>query len=211
MAQTQKQKKTQNMVYGLGAAVVILGALFKLLHWEIGPLNGSILLAIGLITEAGIFAFSAFETPEEDLDWTLAYPELSGASSKSKREGSPTGMLSKKLDGLLQEAKLDVQLMQRLGNSIKEFEGAAKGIAPTSDAMKSTEKYAKELNAAAAQMNKLNEFYKGQVESSKKQSEIQVAIQNDAAALKAQMEAFTKNIEALNKVYGGMLTAMNRK
>ena len=53
MAKSLKQKKVENMVYGLGAAVVILGALFKLTHWELGPLNGTVLLAVGLFTEAG--------------------------------------------------------------------------------------------------------------------------------------------------------------
>ena len=74
MATSQKKKEIQNMVYGLGAAVVILGALFKILHWELGPLNGSVLLAIGLFTEAGIFVFSAFDKPEEDLDCLWLIP-----------------------------------------------------------------------------------------------------------------------------------------
>ncbi|MDG1760082.1 MAG: gliding motility protein GldL, partial [Flavobacteriaceae bacterium] len=98
MAKSLKQKKAENMVYGLGAAVVILGALFKLTHWELGPLNGTVLLAVGLITEAGIFVFSAFETPEDDYDWTLAYPELvGGQKSGVAHPADADGMLSKKL------------------------------------------------------------------------------------------------------------------
>lgn len=82
MAQTQKQKKLYNLAYGLGASVVILGALFKLLHWEVGFLTGNVMLAAGLITEAIIFGFAAFEPIEEDYDWTLAYPELKGGLKK---------------------------------------------------------------------------------------------------------------------------------
>ena len=74
------------MAYGLGASIVILGALFKILHWEIGPLNGGILLAVGLITEAIIFAISAFEPVDDDLDWSLVYPELAGGQSKGKKK-----------------------------------------------------------------------------------------------------------------------------
>ncbi|MGB1246690.1 MAG: gliding motility protein GldL, partial [Flavobacteriaceae bacterium] len=59
-----------NMAYGLGASIVILGALFKILHWELGPLNGSVLLAVGLITEAIIFAISAFEKVDDGPDWS---------------------------------------------------------------------------------------------------------------------------------------------
>ena len=212
MAQTLKQKKIQNMIYGLGAAIVILGALFKLTHWEIGPLNGTLLLAVGLIAEAGIFAFSAFETPEEDYDWTLAYPELVGGQKNGKAHPAEAdGLLSKKLDQLLQDAKLDAALMERLGAGIKNFEGAARNIAPTSAAIESTEKYAQELQQAALQMHALNELYKSQLESASTQSAVQDTIAQNAAALKAQMEAMTNNLEALNGVYNGMLHAMNRK
>ena len=73
-------KKTMNMAYGLGASVVILGALFKLTHFEIGFLNGNTLLTIGLVTEALIFGLSAFEKPEEDYDWSIVYQQLKGGS-----------------------------------------------------------------------------------------------------------------------------------
>ena len=77
MAQTRAYKKTMNFVYGMGAAVVIIGALFKITHYSIGFLTGTVMLSIGLITEALVFAISAFDTPEDDLDWARVYPELS--------------------------------------------------------------------------------------------------------------------------------------
>ena len=61
-------------LYGLGASVVIIGALFKIQHW---PLAGT-MLTIGLLTEAVIFFFSAFEPLHEEVDWSLVYPELAG-------------------------------------------------------------------------------------------------------------------------------------
>ena len=84
MAQSKSTKKLFNMAYGLGASVVIIGALFKILHWELGPLNGGILLAIGLITEALIFAISAFEPVEDEYDWSLVYPELAGGEGVAR-------------------------------------------------------------------------------------------------------------------------------
>ena len=69
-------KKTMNFAYGMGAAVVIIGALFKITHFELGPLTGTLMLSIGLLVEAAIFALSAFEPVEDELDWTLVYPEL---------------------------------------------------------------------------------------------------------------------------------------
>ena len=78
-----------NMTYGLGASVVIIGALFKILHWEVDlgfmTIGGSLLLAIGLLTEALIFAISAFEPVDDEYDWSLVYPELAGVVSRLLR------------------------------------------------------------------------------------------------------------------------------
>ena len=81
MAQSKSGKKLMNMVYGLGAAVVILGALFKIMHWPFG----NEMLIIGLITEALVFTVSAFEPVDSELDWSLVYPELAGGQAKTKK------------------------------------------------------------------------------------------------------------------------------
>jgi len=215
MAQSKSTKKLFNMAYGLGASVVIIGALFKILHWEFGPLTGGLLLAVGLITEALIFAISAFEPVDDEYDWSLVYPELAGGASSGRdnelaeiRETETS--LSAKLDNLLQEAGVDAQLMESLGSSIKNFEGAAKGIAPTVDAMESTRKYSDEMVQAAAQMESLNSLYKVQLESASKQATANEEQLQNAAALKEQMESLATNLSSLNGVYGGMLTAMTK-
>jgi gliding motility-associated protein GldL len=216
MAQSKSTKKLFNMAYGLGASVVIIGALFKILHWEFGPLTGGLLLAIGLITEALIFAIGAFEPVEEEFDWSLVYPELAGGESKNRRENEAKeakeaeGLLSKKLDELLREANIDASLMNSLGESIRNFEGAAKGIAPTTDAMRSTQKYSEELAQAAAQMESLNSLYKVQLESASRQASINEEVVQNAGALKDQMQSLATNLSSLNGVYGGMLSAMSR-
>jgi gliding motility-associated protein GldL len=211
MAQSKSSKKLFNMAYGLGASIVILGALFKILHWELGPLNGGLLLAVGLITEAIIFAISAFEPVDDDLDWSLVYPELAGGKGSGKKKEEPQdaqGMLSKKLDEMLKSAKIDSELMSSLGESIRSFEGAAKGIAPTAEAMNSTKKYSEEMALAAAQMESLNSLYKVQVESTSRQAEVNQSVVENAEQLKAQMENLASNLSSLNGVYGGMLSAM---
>ncbi len=215
MAQSKSSKKLFNFAYGIGASIVILGALFKILHWEIGPINGGLLLAVGLITEAIIFAISAFEPVEDDLDWTLVYPELAGGlTTKGKNDAKQAkeaeGLLSSKLDELLKEAQIDAGLMNSLGESIRNFEGAAKNISPTVDAVASTKKYGEEMSLAAAQMETLNSLYKSQVESSSRQTAANEAVAENAAKLKEQMESLTSNLSSLNGVYGGMLSAMNR-
>jgi gliding motility-associated protein GldL len=213
MAQSKSSKKLFNMAYGLGASIVILGALFKILHWEIGPLNGGVLLAVGLITEAIIFAISAFEPVDDDLDWSLVYPELAGGQSKGKKKEEPKdaeGLLSKKLDEMLKEARIDSELMNSLSTSIRSFEGAAKGMAPTAEAMSSTKKYSEEMALAAAQMESLNSLYKVQVESASRHTEVNERVAENAEQLKQQMEHLATNLSSLNGVYGGMLSAMNR-
>ena len=200
------------MVYGLGASVVILGALFKIMHWP----GGNPMLIAGLIVEALVFAYSAFEPVDDELDWSLVYPELAGGEGKRRgvavaEEKEAEGMLSKKLDAMLKEAKLDANLMSSLGESIRNFEGAAKGIAPTVDSMASQKKYSEELSVAAAQMETLNNIYKAQVESAAKQAEVNQEVAENAGRLKAQMDSLADNMASLNNVYGGMLTAMNGK
>lgn len=208
MAQSKSTKKLFNMAYGLGASVVIIGALFKILHWEFGPLTGGLLLAVGLITEALIFAISAFEPVDDEYDWSLVYPELAGAASTGKKNESPEASLSAKLDNLLKEAGVDANLMESLGESIRNFEGAAKGIAPTTDAMESTKKYSEEMVHAAAQMESLNSLYKVQLESASKQASVNEEVVQNASALKEQMASLSSNLSSLNGVYGGMLSAM---
>lgn len=206
----QKKLSTMNMVYGLGAAIVIVGALFKIQHW---PYGGTI-LTIGMVVEALVFTISAFEKQGDDLDWSLVYPELAGGQSvgKNKKEEpkDAEGLLSKKLDGLLKEAKIDSALMTSLGESIKNFEGAAKGISPTLDSMSAQKKYSEELSLAAAQMESLNSLYKVQMESANRQAAINEESVENAMKLKEQMQSLASNLSSLNGIYGGMLSAMNK-
>ena len=204
-------KRVMEFTYGMGAAVVIVGALFKIQHWP----GASTFLIIGLLTEAGIFALSAFETSADEIDWSIVYPELAGgqAKDKSKKEGKEDadGLLSKKLDAMLKEAKIDGELMASLGNSIKNFEGAAKSISPTVDAMAGQKKYAEEMSKAAAQMEALNGLYQVQMQTAEKNAQINNEVAENNMKLKDQMQSLTSNLSTLNNVYGGMLSAMNNK
>jgi gliding motility-associated protein GldL len=215
MALISKQK--MNFAYGMGAAVVIIGALFKITHIEWGFITGNLMLTIGLVVEAGIFALSAFEPVDDDLDWTLVYPELANGEARKKvaKVEAPTedaqGLLSKKLDAMLKDAKIDGELMSSLGNSIKNFESAAKAISPTVDSIASTKKYSEELTLAAAQMESLNSLYKIQLQSASRNAQINEEVAENNLKLKEQMQSLTSNLSSLNNVYGGMLSAMSNK
>ena len=210
MAQSRAYKKRMNFVYGMGAAIVIIGALFKIQHFSIGPLTGGVMLTIGLIVEALVFAISAFDAPEEDLDWSKVYPELGNDESLDREQGTD-GLLSQKLDALLAEANIDSSLMESLGTSMKNFQGAAEGLSAAAESISSTNKYNEQMSMAAIQMESLNGLYKLQMESSSKQTELNEAVVENTERLKEQMDSLAKNLSSLNGVYGGMLSAMSNK
>jgi gliding motility-associated protein GldL len=214
MAQSRAYKKGMNFVYGMGAAVVIVGALFKIQHFSFGFLTGGLMLSIGLGVEAIIFAISAFDNPDDELDWSKVYPELAEeglSSAKEKRSLGADGMLSQKLDNLLQEAKIDASLMESLGSSMQNFQSAAEGLSAASSSVASTNKYNEEMSKAAFQMESLNNLYKIQLENSGKQAELNNEVVENTERLKEQMAALATNLSSLNGVYGGMLSAMSTK
>jgi len=210
MAQSLNKKKFFNYAYGIGAAIVILGALFKIQHWPFG----SEMLTFGMAVEAVVFFLSAFESVEEDLDWSLVYPELAGGQDREqdrKDAQQAQGLLSQKLDAMLKDAKLDASLMESLGTSIQNFKGAAENIAPAVDSIAATTKYSEQLSLAAAQMESLNSLYKVQLESTSRQADVNLQVADNAEKLKEQMDSLVSNLSSLNGVYGGMLSAMTTK
>jgi len=212
--QSKGMKRLFHMAYSIGASIVILGALGKILHMSIFGIPGGVLLMIGLGVEAAIFFLSAFEPIEEDLDWSLVYPELAGGKSKGKNAAvaakDAETLLSQKLDHILKEAKIDSNLMSSLAESIQNFKGAAEQIQPAVDSIAATNKYSEQLSLAASQMESLNSLYKLQLESTSRQAQINEEITQNAAALKEQMLEMAQSLQNLNQVYGGMLSAMNR-
>lgn len=205
-------------LYGWGAAVVILGALFKILHLP----GADLMLIVGLGTEAVIFFFSAFEKPAEEVDWTLVYPELAGMEDPDFIEGrldkgsqlTPT----QELDNMLSEAKIDSELMQSLGDGMKKLSDTAGQLSTTADAAGATQEYSDQLSSAAKNMESLNALYQVQLDNSKTQVEMQNSVMeklgntvDKSQGLAEEVAQLTKNIGNLNNVYGGMLSAMTVK
>lgn len=213
--------KGLNFVYSIGAAIVILGALFKINHYTAFGLDGSTILAIGLGVEALIFVIFAFDPPTGDYAWENAYPELlDGEPVKRKKKEEPTAKeaqlsLSAKLDDMLKEAKMDTALFERLRSGIENFGVAVQDINKTADAASSTQQYGDQLALAANHMESLNALYQVQLEHGKKQVELNqkfiTEMEKSAGGSQEfvkEMSSLTANINNLNKVYGGMLSAM---
>lgn len=222
-----------NFFYSFGAAIVILGAWLKITHITLGPINGNIALTVGLVTEAIIFVIFAFDPPknEESYAWENVYPELldkhanpnplhSNVSSKNSAAAAAQfaeleNSLSTKLDKMLEDAKLDVQLFERLRTGIDKFSSSVDQINQTVDVSASTHKYNEQLNKAAQHMESMNALYLMQLESGKRQSDYANKYVEDMQKSAEQSEKFnqelqglTSNLNSLNRVYGGMLTAM---
>jgi gliding motility-associated protein GldL len=150
--------KTQmNFAYGMGAAVVIIGALMKITHFSIGFLTGNVMLTIGLVTEAIIFALSAFDPPADDYAWEEVYPELAGGKKGSSADKkSPKALMSDKIDEMFKNAKLDESVVKGLTQSIKDFETSAKsGADNAGELAKINKEFADNANKLTTQMESL--------------------------------------------------------
>ena len=211
----QVSKKTMNMAYGLGAAVVIIGALMKIIHKDLDlgllKISGNDLLTIGLVTEALIFALSAFDAPDEGYAWEKIYDFDNPNSSPVSGPGPTSNIeadMSKKLDDMLAKAGLDVKLVKSLGENINNLNSAAKAMVGSADASTEYSEHLKEVNT---KMGSINSLYQAQIDSATRQAEITKDSQENATKLKEQMESLASNLSSLNGVYGGMLSAMNKK
>jgi hypothetical protein len=197
-------------LYGFGAALVILGALFKIQHY---PFAGPMLI-LGLSTEAVIFFFSAFEKPSTDYDWSLVYPELLTGDSVDRERGLT---VTEQLDNALENGGIDSELIARLGEGMRSLSETATALSGPVDAVGATAKYSEQLTSAAANMESLNALYAVQLENTTAQVERQndvmeqlATASSNATDLAGEISALKGNLASLNNVYGGMLTAMGK-
>ena len=205
---TKKWKLFMAKLYGIGAAIVIVGALFKIMHWPFaGPM-----LVIGLGTEAVIFFFSAFEPLHEDPKWELVYPELAlahdesfdlhayldekGESGLMNGGGSVTG-ITEKFDSLLEEAKIDAELLNRLGDGIRTLSDNAEGLKAVSGAAAATDSYVASLESASIQVRGLSNTYERASESILGLT----SVVEEGASVGEQITKVSTNLAALNSVY----------
>lgn len=184
-------------MYGLGASVVIVGALFKIQHWE----GASEMLILGLGTEALIFAFSAFEKPHEEPDWTLVYPELASGASGIQPPKKKQGTISEQLDDMLKDAKIEPELLERLGDGMRHLGDQAAKMGKVADASAATIDYSESLTQASNRVNQLTETY-AQVSASLTGL---VGSAQMGDTIGAHMQKMTDNLSALNEMYGAQL------
>ena len=174
--QTNAGKTLMAYVYGWGAMIVIIGAMFKIQHWPgAGPM-----LVTGLSVEAVIFFLSAFEPPHEDIDWSLVWPELAHTYDEdvddleegsvheveavSHAGGAPVididdDTLTAQLDRMLEEAKIGPELIESLSAGLKSLDSTASNLADISDASVATNEYVQNVNNASRSVSELANSY----------------------------------------------------
>lgn len=164
LVRTKKYKLFMSRLYGWGASVVMVGALFKINHYT----GANTMLIVGLGTEALIFFFSAFEPPYVDPDWSLVYPELGNYHGGEKLEAKKERSVVKKLDNILEEAKIDSALIESLGKGLKKLSDNTSKLSDVTDAAYATEEYVKNVKGAASSVDELSKSYKKSAEAMNK-------------------------------------------
>ncbi|MDA8591418.1 gliding motility protein GldL [Flavobacteriaceae bacterium] len=154
-------KKVMNMAYGLGAAVVIIGALMKIIHKDLGPLSGNTLLTIGLVTEALIFALSAFDTPDVEYKWEKVYPGLIGDKSvvQPNQDVKAPADLQKKYNEQISKATDQMKSLNDLYKS--QLESAAQQAEINTESIENANKVKEQMESLASNLSSLNGVYGG--------------------------------------------------
>ncbi len=199
-------------LYGWGASVVLIGALFKINHYP----GAQIMLIVGLSTEALIFFFSAFEPPHVEPDWSLVYPELAGMyegySDESLKqfgldEEEPKSV-TEELDKMLEEAKIGPELIESLGEGLKALSENANKMGDISEATVATKEYTENVRTAADNIGHLAEEYtktsevlNESTEKIAKSAESIDFTQIDGQAFNNELNKISQNLAALNSVY----------
>jgi gliding motility-associated protein GldL len=197
---SKRWKQFMAKLYGIGAAIVIVGALFKIEHWPMA----SALLIVGLSTEAVIFFFSAFEPPHEEPDWSLVYPEL--ATGEHDEHSTSNQSLTEQLDGMLEDAKIEPELIASLGEGMRNLSTSANNLNQMGDAAGATKEYGESLRNASDRVNQLSDTYEQTAESL-------TGIKDNAEATSAAGEHLSKmseNLQQLNGMYELQLVELEK-
>ncbi len=200
-------KNFMSKMYGIGAAVVIVGALFKIVHIK----GANEMLFVGLMTEALIFFFSAFEPPHVEPDWSLVYPELAGMYSDG-HPGSPGGAkrplgsktVTQELDDMLSKAKIGPELIESLGDGMRKMSENVSKMSDVTNTAVATDNFVKNVNDAGKSAGELSSSYKKVTE-----------VLNQDAATVGEFSTSVKSAAAsagtLATVYNDVSTAIKKE
>lgn len=213
-------KKFVNVAYNLGASVVIIGAMFKILHLPYGDL----IIGIGMLSEALLFAITAIDPIGYDYHWEKVFPALvngekgdTPVTSPHTRETPTDVSLSSKLDQMMSRAGIDVPMMERLAEGMNRLSQEARSISSLSTVKDANAAYCSQMSSATENLEQLNRIYSSHIEQMSHQEEhirtISSTMQRVAESstrVSGSIERLAQNLETLGSIYGNVLTAMNQ-
>ncbi|MBR6991246.1 MAG: gliding motility protein GldL [Bacteroidales bacterium] len=210
LVRSKGYKNFMAKLYGWGAAVVIIGALFKINHWP----GGTIMLIIGMGTETVIFFLSAFEPPHVEFDWTLVYPQLAGMEdtenlSKITPDGvdelvsipEDTDPLTARLDKMLEEANITPELIERLGSGMNNLAESAQAMNGMAQAAASTDKFVNTLDGAAEAVSNLRQATEAVNTLTTIYQETAQALTSGDASYADEMKKLASSLASVNAMY----------
>lgn len=225
-------KKFMSYLYGYGASIVIVGALFKINHYP----GANLMLIVGMSIEAIIFVFSTMEKPHPEYDWDRVYPVL-----KSNPDGTPfypegeapaghgggmaggsQNILADKLEEMLEKANVTPEVFNRLSSGLEKLTETTANLSNLTNVVSVNKTYADEMVQMTNNLNQLNQFYVNQLQVSKAQTEAGVKLQEDVNKImetlssslessqkyRQEIDDLSEKVSALNRMYGQMLAAM---
>ncbi len=211
ITQTKGWKNFMAKVYGWGACVVLIGALFKIQHFPgAGPM-----LTVGLLVEALIFFFSAFEPVHEEDDWSLVFPQLAGLEPDEKFSQATTTTTGggSQLDKLLLESVDNPEeVFEKLGKGLANLSNTASSLSEISNATLATKEYTNNMKSAAksaeglsSSFQKSSETINSTTSSYQNLSESMnidfSGITDSNKTYSEQVQGLNKNLSALNAVF----------
>jgi gliding motility-associated protein GldL len=239
IVQSTGWKNFMAKLYGLGASVVIIGALFKIQHWP----GAGIMITLGLSTEAVIFFFSAFEPLHEELDWTLVYPELAGMTDPDDMENykealaaGRAGSVLERFDQIVSQSSISAEDFNKLSDGLHKINNTASKIQDVTDASLAANEYVSNFKNAAQGLSQMTANYTANTQTlqdsvgllsnsyqqtadmvSKSGQEITEHIKTTGNTLAGSYEKLTQsisgyaeNISTGGKGYGSQLESLNK-
>ncbi len=238
IVQSAGWKKFMAKLYGFGASIVILGAMFKIMHFK----GGGLMITLGLGTEAVIFFFSAFEPLHEELDWTLVYPELAGMTDPDEldeyREQAVAGrgVALDRFEDLFQQANISPEAIENLGTGLNSLGRTAGNIVDLTEASVATKQYLDKIQGAADNVGTLTSNYNESTEKlassvntlsgaysqtaeaisqtgaevAKKFAESGASLAGSYSDLSQKLKSDYENISKGNQSFGDQLTDINK-
>ncbi len=225
--ESDRFKRLKNLIIGAGASVVLVGALFKIMHWE----GADFMLMVGMLTEAFLFLMLGLLPPHADYYWEKIYPDLNVApeveeaksGKKVHKMADPKESVTRQLDKMLEDSKVEPVMIERLGENLKRLGENIEKLGDVQDAALNTNEYSSKIKDASTAVAEMRDAYSNaakameqitatSVDTSKYHEQVQMVTKNLGqlnAIYELELQDTNNHLKAMNKFYGSLNSAMD--